>query len=262
VKALRGVPGVSKERFEKAAKIRHCALSLVGEPIMYPKINRLLELLHEKEISSFLVTNAQFPQQVRDLGPCTQLYTSIDAATKESLKKVDRPLNANFWELFLGSIDALREHKFNRSVFRLTLVQGYNMEEIEDYAKLVERGAPDFIEIKGVTYNGDDKRSKEKMTMKNVVFFFGCVFSNAVSRSISFTIDVALGRWFRGSHGYVISRNNWGFSEIEFLIARFGRDDRPRASAILSIVPKLGNCRLYFELHLPPPPGPLPPAGG
>lgn len=39
--------------------VRHCALSLVGEPIMYPHINELLAELHRRHISTFLVTNAQ-----------------------------------------------------------------------------------------------------------------------------------------------------------------------------------------------------------
>lgn len=47
--------------------VKHCALSLVGEPIMYPEINRLLKLLHHREISSFIVTNAQFPEEIRYL---------------------------------------------------------------------------------------------------------------------------------------------------------------------------------------------------
>lgn len=33
----------------------HCALSLVGEPIMYPRVNELLKLMHAKGISTFLV---------------------------------------------------------------------------------------------------------------------------------------------------------------------------------------------------------------
>jgi tRNA wybutosine-synthesizing protein 1 len=70
----------------------HCALSLVGEPIMYPEINRFLRMLHDKKISSFLVTNAQFPEAIRQLEPCTQLYVSVDASTKDSLKRIDRPL--------------------------------------------------------------------------------------------------------------------------------------------------------------------------
>jgi len=65
INEFRGVPGVSAERIKEGLRARHCALSLVGEPIMYPKINRFLNLLHEKEISSFLVTNAQFPDAIR-----------------------------------------------------------------------------------------------------------------------------------------------------------------------------------------------------
>ena len=39
--------------------------------------------------------------------------------------------------------------------FRLTLVKGWNMAEVQQYAALVDLGQPDFIEIKGVTYCGD-----------------------------------------------------------------------------------------------------------
>ena len=53
---------------------------------MYPKINGLIDELHSRGMSSFLVTNAQFPDAIRQLRPVTQLYVSVDAATKESLK--------------------------------------------------------------------------------------------------------------------------------------------------------------------------------
>jgi tRNA wybutosine-synthesizing protein 1 len=61
---MKGVPGVDQGRLEEAFTIRHCALSLVGEPIIYPYINEFIELLHSKNISSFLVTNAQFPDKI------------------------------------------------------------------------------------------------------------------------------------------------------------------------------------------------------
>ena len=32
---------------------------------MYPEINQLINLLHSKAISTFLVTNAQFPDAIR-----------------------------------------------------------------------------------------------------------------------------------------------------------------------------------------------------
>ena len=59
VKQLRGVPGVTSEKMVEAMNPVHCALSLVGEPIMYPRINEFLDYLHGHGISSYLVTNAQ-----------------------------------------------------------------------------------------------------------------------------------------------------------------------------------------------------------
>ncbi len=53
------------ERFEEGLHPKHCALSLVGEPIMYPEINKFVDLLHDKAMSTFLVTNAQFPEAIR-----------------------------------------------------------------------------------------------------------------------------------------------------------------------------------------------------
>jgi wyosine [tRNA(Phe)-imidazoG37] synthetase (radical SAM superfamily) len=61
------VPGVLAERFAEGMDVKHCALSLVGEPIMYPEISNFVHLLHERGISTFLVTNAQFPKALRYL---------------------------------------------------------------------------------------------------------------------------------------------------------------------------------------------------
>nr|KAG5707049.1 hypothetical protein BaRGS_019654 [Batillaria attramentaria] len=165
IKQFRGVPGVKAERIAEGMEPRHCALSLVGEPIMYPEINAFVSLLHERQISSFLVTNAQFPDAIRNLVPVTQLYVSVDAATKDSLKKIDRPLFRDFWDRFLDSLRALGG-KGQRTVYRLTLVKAWNTEELENYAQLVSLGNPDFIEIKGVTYCGESKASN--LTMANV----------------------------------------------------------------------------------------------
>ncbi|XP_036135226.1 S-adenosyl-L-methionine-dependent tRNA 4-demethylwyosine synthase TYW1 isoform X1 [Molossus molossus] len=165
IKQFKGVPGVKEERFKEGMKVKHCALSLVGEPIMYPEINRFLKLLHECKISSFLVTNAQFPVEIRNLKPVTQLYVSVDASTKDSLKKIDRPLFKDFWQRFLDSLKALAA-KQQRTVYRLTLVKAWNVDELQAYAELVSLGSPDFIEVKGVTYCGESSASS--LTMANV----------------------------------------------------------------------------------------------
>lgn len=165
IKQMKGVPGVTLERLMEGLSPRHCALSLVGEPIMYPEINTLVDELHRRQISTFLVTNAQFPEKIEMLRPVTQLYVSVDAATKDSLKAIDRPLFGDFWERFIDSLKALRE-KQQRTVYRLTLVKGWNTEDIDAYSKLFSVGKPDFVEIKGVTYCGTSATSK--LTMENV----------------------------------------------------------------------------------------------
>lgn len=173
IKMLRGVPGVRAERFQEAMTIRHCALSLVGEPIFYPHINEFLTLLHRDRISSFLVCNAQHPEQLQALKAVTQLYVSIDASNRESLRKVDRPLHRDFWERFLRCLDIIREKRFRmRTVYRLTLVKGFNIEdEAEGYADLVARGLPCFVEVKGVTYCGTSSSAGAGLTMQNVPFY-------------------------------------------------------------------------------------------
>lgn len=173
IKMMRGVPGVRAERFEEAMRIRHCALSLVGEPIFYPRINEFLSLLHGEHISSFLVCNAQHPDQLQTLTRVTQLYVSIDASNKESLRKIDRPLHRDFWERFQSCLDILRTKRFvQRTVFRLTLVKGFNVDdEVEGYADLIEKALPCFVEIKGVTYCGTTSAAGAGLTMQNVPFY-------------------------------------------------------------------------------------------
>ncbi|KAH9881925.1 hypothetical protein J1614_001096 [Plenodomus biglobosus] len=173
IKMMKGVPGVRAERFAEAMRIRHCALSLVGEPIFYPHINELLTLMHKSRISTFLVCNAQHPAQLAALVPVTQLYVSIDASNKDSLRKIDRPLHRDFWERFCACLDILRTRRFEqRTVFRLTLVKGFNMaEEVDGYATLVQRALPAFVEVKGVTYCGTSAAGSAGLTMQNVPFY-------------------------------------------------------------------------------------------
>ncbi|KAI3807299.1 hypothetical protein L1987_23225 [Smallanthus sonchifolius] len=165
IKQMKGVPGVTSERLSSGLLPRHCALSLVGEPIMYPEINSLVDELHKRRISTFLVTNAQFPDKIVSLKPITQLYVSVDAATKDNMKAIDRPLFGDFWERFVDSLKALKD-KQQRTVYRLTLVKGWNTEDIDAYSSLFSIGNPDFVEIKGVTYCGTSATSK--LTMENV----------------------------------------------------------------------------------------------
>ncbi|KAL4559454.1 hypothetical protein LXL04_031592 [Taraxacum kok-saghyz] len=219
IKQMKGVPGVTAERLSEGLLPRHCALSLVGEPIMYPEINTLVDELHKRRISTFLVTNAQFPEKIVSLKPITQLYVSVDAATKESMKAIDRPLFGDFWERFVVRIfyssipnvkmtilpppssssvincefqDSLKalQDKQQRTVYRLTLVKGWNTEEVNAYSSLFAIGNPDFVEIKGVTYCGTSATSK--LTMENVPWHADVkAFSEALAEKSNGDYEIA-----------------------------------------------------------------------
>jgi tRNA wybutosine-synthesizing protein 1 len=163
IKETRGIPGVQLDRWKEAHTVRHCALSLVGEPIMYPRIDELLGELHRRHISTFLVTNGQHPDAIATLRPITQLYVSVDAPTEPSLIAIDRPLFSDAWERLKLSLSSLKD-KGQRTVARLTVVKGWNSDEISGYAALIALGQVSLVEVKGVTFCGKSDASNLNMT--------------------------------------------------------------------------------------------------
>ncbi|EGV62051.1 hypothetical protein CANTEDRAFT_125538 [Yamadazyma tenuis ATCC 10573] len=175
IKQMRGVPGIQMDRFQEAFQVKHCALSLVGEPIFYPYINEFVQMLHEQHISSFLVCNAQHPDNLAKLSKVTQLYVSIDAPNRKDLRNIDRPLNSDFWERMMACLDILRTvQSHQRTVFRLTLVKGFNMNEVKGYADMVIRAQPSQIEVKGATFCGSSNGNGNPLTMQNIPFYEEC----------------------------------------------------------------------------------------
>jgi tRNA wybutosine-synthesizing protein 1 len=166
-KLLTGYGGNDKvlnQLYKQAQEARHVALSLTGEPIIYPRINELIALFNQRSISTFMVTNAQYPEAIRDLAPVTQLYLSLDAPTKELLKNIDVPLFSDYWERLNRSLEYLSQ-KRQRTCIRLTAVNGINMVEPEKYAALIETGDPDFIEVKGYMFVG---ASRQRLSLANM----------------------------------------------------------------------------------------------
>ena len=163
IQEARGIPGVRMDRWRQAHTVRHCALSLVGEPIMYPRIHELLGSLHHRHISTFLVTNGQHPAAIETLRPITQLYVSVDAPTKQSLIEIDRPLFRDAWERLRESLAHLKR-KGQRTVARLTVVKGWNSDELNGYAQLIALGHVSLVEVKGVTFCGKSDASNLNMS--------------------------------------------------------------------------------------------------
>ena len=167
LKLLEGFNGnkkANKNRISEMNNIRHVALSLTGEPITYPLINEILKSFHKRKISTFLVTNSQYPEQIKKIEKATQLYLSIDAPNKQLLKKIDNPLFKDYWERTLESLDLLKTRNY-RTCIRLTLIKNENMIDLTGYASLIKRGSPDVIELKSYVWVG---ASQKLYTVQNM----------------------------------------------------------------------------------------------
>lgn len=161
---FKGNEKANKAAYLKSNEVKHVALSLTGEPIIYPRMNELLDHYNKEGISTFLVTNAQYPEQIRDLKPITQLYISIDAPDQQLLKEVDKPLFSDYWERLQKSLDYLAGKK-ERTCIRLTMIKGVNDSSFEQYAELILRGDADFIEVKAYMHVG---KSQERLSRSNM----------------------------------------------------------------------------------------------
>lgn len=160
-----GTPGVSPERWGESQTPRHIAISLTGEPTLYPAMNRFLELCHERGITTFLVTNGTNPDGLRALRTLpTQLYVSVTAPNREVFERLTLPGDPHAWSHLLESLDIVRELR-TRRVVRHTLVRGWNLGWEDQYGELDLQARPDFIEPKGYVYMG---RSRQRLTQHHV----------------------------------------------------------------------------------------------
>ncbi len=164
---FKGSEKASKPILDQMTDVRHVALSLTGEPITYPLLNEILEQFHQRKISTFLVTNAQFPEAMEKIKNVTQLYISVDAPDKVSLKNVDRPLFKDYYERLLKSLDLMAKASY-RTCIRLTMVKNLNDNNIEGYKQLIERGQPDFVEVKGYMHVGASQKFHTRENMPNM----------------------------------------------------------------------------------------------
>lgn len=153
----------------------HFAISLSGEPTLYPLLPELITYLKSLETtkSIFLVTNGQEPKMLKILEDkqClpTQLYISMNAGTKKTFFRVNCPLIKNSWERFNKSLEILSKIK-TRVVVRITLIKGVNdnYDEIEGFLNLLKKTNPHFIEIKSYIHIGHARKRLLYENMLNV----------------------------------------------------------------------------------------------
>ena len=144
---------VTWERWKEAMQPNQVAISLSGEPTLYPRINDLIEAYMARGMTTFLVSNGTRPKVIQNLTKPTMLYISIYGPDKPTYLRVARPIEPRNWENLLESLEVLNSFNSN-TVLRLTLMNGLNLQNAEGYAKLIELANPTFIEVKGYVYVG------------------------------------------------------------------------------------------------------------
>jgi tRNA wybutosine-synthesizing protein 1 len=161
-----------KRKLDESLLPTHYAISLSGEPTMYPKLPQLIRYLKSLKAtrSIFLVTNGQEPEMLRRLeiedALPTQLYLSTNATNKKMFYLINRPRHKNAWERWCESLEFLANAR-TRTVLRMTMIRGYNEEfsNAENFAQLISKANPHFVEIKSYMHIGMSVQRLDRINM-------------------------------------------------------------------------------------------------
>ena len=168
-KLLSGFKGNSKvnlKKWKEAQNPNQYAISLSGEPTLYPKLSELIKKLHSAGCTTFLVTNGLRPEVIAKLEMPTQLYVSLDAPNEKIFKMVDKPSSKNAWKKLNETLDLIPKlNKKTRTCIRITLIKGYNMAHAVQYAARIEKSQPRFVEVKGYMFVGS---SRQRLSIENM----------------------------------------------------------------------------------------------
>ena len=180
ISGFKGDERCDKKMFEEASNPNQVAISLSGEPTIYPKLAEFIEVCHKKNMTTFVVSNGTQPEMIENLKP-TQMYITVAAPNKEIYKKLCAPMIKNSWEKINESLDILSSLN-TRTVVRHTLVDKWNIglensgegsspsrqissKFVDEYAELDMKAEPDFIECKAYMFVG---YSRQRMNLENM----------------------------------------------------------------------------------------------
>jgi tRNA wybutosine-synthesizing protein 1 len=165
VSGFHGDARCDPELWKEARAPNQVAISLSGEPTLYPELGEFIALCKRKGMTTFLVTNGSVPKALAELSTLpTQLYVTLAAPNKELYERLCVPQFPRAWENLMETLELLPSLD-TRTVVRHTLVKDWNLGWEDEYARLDEVANPTFIEPKGYVFVGD---SRTRMTVDNM----------------------------------------------------------------------------------------------
>ncbi|MBS3051297.1 MAG: 4-demethylwyosine synthase TYW1 [Candidatus Aenigmarchaeota archaeon] len=159
LQGFRGNPNANKMKLEKAMVPKHVAISLSGEPTLYPHLPEFIDEIISRKMTAFLVSNGTRPDMIENLlvHQPTNLYISFYGTNPEMYRKTAVPMEKNFWENVNSSLRMLGRFDCN-TVIRLTLSKGLNFTDPKGYANIIENSGSKFIEVKAFMAVGGSRR--------------------------------------------------------------------------------------------------------
>ena len=158
----------NKEKLKESKTPTNAAISLAGEPMLYPEIDELIAEFNRRNFTTFVVSNDQCVDKLKNLeNEPYQLYLSLDAPTKKIYNEVCQPQISEGWDNLNQSLDTLASFN-SRTCIRTTCVKGRNMINPEKYGELIKKSNPDFVEIKAYMCVGS---SRYRLTPDNMPTF-------------------------------------------------------------------------------------------
>ncbi len=160
ISGFKGSSKTSKSAFAEAEDPKHAAISLIGEPTLYPHLQELIQEFHSHGMTTFVVTNGTKPAVLREIHP-SQLYISLNAPDEAIYKRV---AHADYWAQIQESLEVMKLMK-ERTVIRITAMAGTNMVDPGGYAELLETANPDFVEVKAYMHIGYSRKRLSRAVM-------------------------------------------------------------------------------------------------
>ena len=163
ISGFKGNEKADKKKFEEALNPNQAAISLAGEPTEYPMISELIAAFKERKFTTFLVSNGTNPEVIEKLTEPTNLYITLPAPNHSAYLKTCAPV-VDCWDKIMKSLDLLKNFSCN-TVVRLTLVKDLNLIKPEEYAEIVDKYEPDFLEVKSFMSVGFSRKRLEYSRM-------------------------------------------------------------------------------------------------
>lgn len=150
----KATPNADQNKRLEALTPKHAAISLTGEPTIYPQLDGLIKSFHRRGLTTFLVSNGTVPETLSNLSEePTQLYISVSAFDKKNFSKICHPETKGLWENLKKTLELLPS--FNcPTVIRFTLARHLNLEHPKLFAKLVKKANPTYLEPKAYMHVG------------------------------------------------------------------------------------------------------------